>query len=160
MSETSTDTEIPLHLSDATLDRFDGDDVVCLVDGEHYPPVTTATLDSLESNGVTVSGLVFLGGTEKIENPTAELATTGTTDAAQIYTGQAADGDVLDAIERAILEQDPSIVVDLSDEPVVTYEDRFEIASTTIALASRRQRRRRFGGSVTANRSTLEPPSR
>ena len=130
MSETSTDTEIPLHLSDAALDRFDGDDVVCLVDGEHYPPVTTATLESLESNGATVSGLVFLGGTEKIENPTEELATTGTTDAAQIYTGQ--DGTVLDAIERAILEQDPSYIVDLSDEPVVTYEDRFEIASTIL----------------------------
>ena len=130
--ETSTDTGIPLHLSDPALDRFDGDDVVCLVDGEHYPPVTTATLDALESNDAIVSGLVFLGGTEKIEDPTAELATAGATDAAEIYTGEAADGGVLGAIERAISEQEPSIVVDLSDEPVVTYEDRFEIASTIL----------------------------
>lgn len=132
MSERSTDTAIPLHLSDANLDRFEGDDVVCLVDGEHYPPVTKATLEALESNGAIVSGLVFLGGTEKIEEPRAALATTGTTGGTEIYTGQAADGDVLDAIERAILEQDPSFVVDLSDEPIVTYEDRFEIASTVL----------------------------
>ncbi|WP_336364990.1 2,3-diphosphoglycerate synthetase [Halalkalicoccus salilacus] len=132
MSETSTDTAIPLHLSNAVLDRFEGDDIVCLVDGEHYPPVTTATLEALESNGAIVSGLVFLGGTEKIEEPTAALATTETSGGAEIYTGQTADGDVLDAIERAILEQEPSVVVDLSDEPIVTYEDRFEIASTIL----------------------------
>ncbi len=124
MSETSTNAKMPLHLSDAALDRLDGDDAICLVDGEHYPPVTTATLEALEANDAVVSGLVFLGGTEKIEDPTEALAATGT--AAEIYTP---DGDVLDAIERAILEQDPSLVVDLSDEPVVTYEDRFEIAS-------------------------------
>lgn len=132
MSETPTDTGMPLHLSDAVLDRFEDDRIVCLVDGEHYPPVTTATLEALESNGAIVSGLVFLGGTEKIENPTEALATAGATDTADIYTARAADGDVLDAIDRAILDQDPLFVVDLSDEPVVTYEDRFEIASTIL----------------------------
>ncbi len=130
MDTPSRNADFPLHLSNSALNRFDGDDVVCLVDGEHYPPVTTATLGALESNGAVVSGLVFLGGTEKIENPTKELATTGATDAAEIYTGE--DGDVLGAIEHAILEKEPSIVVDLSDEPVVTYEDRFEIASTIL----------------------------
>ncbi len=130
MAPMPNEMEIPLHLSGSTVDRISGDDVVCLVDGEHYPPVTTATLEALESNGAVVSGLVFLGGTEKIEDPTAELATTGGTDAAEMYIGE--DGDVLGAIERAIFEQEPSVIVDLSDEPVVTYEDRFEIASTIL----------------------------
>lgn len=131
MNETPTDTGMPLHLSDTTLDRFEGDDILCLVDGEHYPPVTTATLVELESNGATVSGLVFLGGTEKIENPAEALAAAGTA-GAEIYMQNAPDESVLDAIERAIVEQNPAYVVDLSDEPVVTYEDRFEIASTIL----------------------------
>ena len=123
---------MPLHLSGAVLDRFVGNDIVCLVDGEHYPPVTTATLETLESNEAVVSGLVFLGGTEKIEAPAEALAAAGTA-GADIYTGNSADEDVLDTIARAISEQNPTHVVDLSDEPIVTYEDRFEIASTILA---------------------------
>lgn len=124
---------MPLHLSSSALTRIDGSDVVCLVDGEHYPPVTTATLETLEANGATVSGLVFLGGTEKIENPTEELETAGAADTARIYTPGAGGGGVLGAVDQAVLDQRPSLVVDLSDEPVVSYEDRFEIASTVLA---------------------------
>ena len=41
--------------------------MVCLVDGEHYIPVTKAaldTLDSLEHNEVVA--VIFIGGTEKL----------------------------------------------------------------------------------------------
>jgi cyclic 2,3-diphosphoglycerate synthetase len=122
---------MPLHMADAVIDRL-GDDVVCLVDGEHYPPVTKATLETLTMYGANVSGLVFLGGTEKIENPIEELAVADSDEGFEIYTGEEDQGDVLDSLERALLDHEPAVVVDLSDEPVVNYEDRFEIASTVM----------------------------
>lgn len=125
---------MPLHVTDTIIDRL-GNDVVCLVDGEHYPPVTKATLEALTANGATVSGLVFLGGTEKVENPTEELEVADS-DGFEIYAGEGDQSDVLGSIEQALIEHEPSVVVDLSDEPVVTYEDRFEIASTVLTYGA------------------------
>lgn len=121
-----------MHVTDTVVGRL-GNDIICLVDGEHYPPVTKATLEALTANGANVSGLVFLGGTEKIENPTEELEVADSDEGFEIYASEEEQSDVIGSIEQALIEHEPSVVVDLSDEPIVTYEDRFEIASTVLA---------------------------
>ena len=42
--------------------------VLCLVDGEHYFPVTKSAVDKIESKGYEVEQLLFIGGTEKLRN--------------------------------------------------------------------------------------------
>ena len=40
--------------------------ILCLVDGEHYFPVTKSAIDKIESKGYDVKLLLFIGGTEKL----------------------------------------------------------------------------------------------
>ena len=89
---------------------------LALIDGEHYPSVTKWALKKINA-----CCAVFVGGREKIEsieNLERELGII-------IFHGN----DYLKAIERAIKAFPIEEVVDLSDEPVLTYEDRFRIAS-------------------------------
>lgn len=91
-----------------------------LIDGEHYPPVVKQAIEEIRRSGeIEVAGAVFLGGTEKIE---------GISDlnlGVEIYHSS----DYLDAITRAVADVRPDVVIDLSDEPVVGYEERMRIAS-------------------------------
>lgn len=90
---------------------------VVLIDGEHYPPVTRWAIEKLGN----VCCAVFLGGEEKIgamETLKGELGV-------KLYRSS----NPLEALRRALSENDVSEVVDLSDEPVVDYEARFRIAS-------------------------------
>jgi cyclic 2,3-diphosphoglycerate synthetase len=103
-------------------------ELVCLVDGEHYPPVTKWTLELLAEVGCQVKGLVFVGGTEKVENVVEELG--GENVAYEIYVPQATgEEDMLGQIVKALDELAPEIVIDLSDEPVLDYGSRFRIIS-------------------------------
>jgi cyclic 2,3-diphosphoglycerate synthetase len=95
--------------------------VVALIDGEHYPPVVRSALDELAVSHDVVAA-VFAGGTEKV--------------------GETADHygvplvvapDVRVALVQAIDEYAPDVVMDLSDEPVVTSADRFRLASVALA---------------------------
>ncbi len=72
--------------------------------------------------------VVFLGGTEKVleNNAYSELG----------YP-IVQDKNYLAAIERAVGQYKPDEVVDLSDEPVVGYRERFEIASLVLSLGLR-----------------------
>ncbi|MDI3475985.1 MAG: cyclic 2,3-diphosphoglycerate synthase [Thermococcaceae archaeon] len=90
---------------------------IVLIDGEHYPDVTRWAIQKLGN----VCCAVFLGGTEKIGSLRALEDRIGV----PLYHSP----NYLDALKRAILENDVEEVVDLSDEPVLTYEDRFRIAS-------------------------------
>ncbi len=121
---------LPLHLNDGYIELIEGKKAICLVDGEHYPPVTKATLDVLGEKGVTVKALVFLGGTEKIEDPIKELQGKEQSKDYRIYAGE--ENNRIDHIEKSIIENKPDLVLDLSDEPIVDYEDRFEIASVVL----------------------------
>jgi cyclic 2,3-diphosphoglycerate synthase len=85
---------------------------LALIDGEHYADVVT---DAFAELPYDVVGAVVLGGTEKLkgdEDYGVELYET-----------------LADGLERAGAE----VVVDLSDEPVVTPRDRFRLASCTLA---------------------------
>ena len=91
---------------------------IALIDGEHYPDVVKWALERLGN----VCCAVFLGGSEKIgslENLEERLGV-------PLYH----HANYLTVLARA-LHENPNVeeVVDLSDEPVVGYEDRFKIAS-------------------------------
>ena len=92
-----------------------------LNDGEHYPDVTAWAVKKLGD----VCCAVFLGGTEKVGDLNEIERRVGV----KVYYSR----DYIDAIQQAIVENDIREVVDLSDEPVLTYEDRFRIASFLLA---------------------------
>lgn len=96
---------------------------VVLTDGEHYPAVTH---DAILELGVDrdIVAAVFIGGTEKIGSD-ADLAKLG--------VPVIKKPDYLQAICEAIDAYRPEEIVDLSDEPVVGYRERFAIASTVLA---------------------------
>ena len=96
---------------------------IVLTDGEHYPAVTHDAIEALGAE-YDILAAVFIGGTEKIGSD-ADLARLGV----PVVRG----ADYLEAIARAIQEYRPDEVVDLSDEPVVGYKERFAIASVVLA---------------------------
>ncbi|MBN1944282.1 MAG: hypothetical protein JW797_01345 [Bradymonadales bacterium] len=104
--------------------------VLCLVDGEHHPPVTRWALETIERQGDSVVSLVFLGGFEKVENPLEQLS--GGSASFRLYPG-GSTRPPLEAIARAIDETAPDLAIDLSDEPIVSYRDRFRIASLLLS---------------------------
>jgi cyclic 2,3-diphosphoglycerate synthetase len=114
------------HISPLLRKFLEGRKALCLIDGEHYPPVTEAALAGLQSAGVEIAGLVFLGGAEKVEDPA------GSFEGYRIY-GLDRDNEIpLDALDAALDEVSPDAVVDLSDEPVLGYLKRFRIASRAL----------------------------
>ena len=97
--------------------------VLVLVDGEHYPPVTRWGLQAARTMGHEVLAALFLGGTEKVQ-PGA-LPDLG------VPTIPAGD-DPARALALALDEVRPDAVLDLSDEPVVGYRERMELAAVTL----------------------------
>ena len=97
---------------------------VALIDGEHYPPVVRFALDQLAWDYEVVAA-ALLGGTEKID-AAGGLDVYGV----PLVTGTSAQEVLRDAFSRYA----PDVVVDLSDEPVLSSAQRMELAS--IALAS------------------------
>jgi len=100
---------------------------VALIDGEHYPMVV---VDALREAGdrFEFRAALFLGGTEKIKagDPAGE--------ARSIYGLPVVfDRDHRHGLARIIDEYRPEVVVDLSDEPVVGYEERFRLISEALA---------------------------
>lgn len=96
--------------------------ILVLIDGEHYPPVTH---DALLSIGDEVKAAVFMGGIEKIgtlEELTAYL---------NVPVYRAPDkllSDATDLIITICRKYEIEQVLDLSDEPILGYEARFHIA--------------------------------
>ncbi|ACJ16231.1 cyclic 2,3-diphospoglycerate synthetase [Thermococcus onnurineus NA1] len=88
-----------------------------LIDGEHYPDVISWAIKKLGD----VCCAVFLGGSEKIGSIGEVERKIGV----KVYHSP----NYLDALRRALEENKVDEVVDLSDEPVLNYEDRFRIAS-------------------------------
>lgn len=114
------------HIGEHFLNFIKDNKLICLVDGEHYPPVTKATIEEIEKIGGQVVGLVFLGGTEKVENAVKQLDVKGRY---KIYMDKKSTNLPLGTINTAIEETSPDLVIDLSDEPIIDYYDRFRIAS-------------------------------
>ncbi len=112
--------------------------IVALIDGEHYPPVVRFALGELAREHEVVAA-AFLGGTEKIDLD-AGLDAYGV----PLVTAPSATEALSTALERF----SPDAVVDLSDEPVLTSAERFELAS--IALS--------FGAAYRGADFTFTPP--
>jgi len=122
--------EESLHIDNSFIDLLENKDVICLVDGQHYPPVTKWTLSELIKRDVDIKGLIFLGGTEKVENALKELVIEDAD--YEILISPKKKNIPIDLIESSILKTGPDYVIDLSDEPVLDYHDRFKIASAVI----------------------------
>ena len=100
---------------------------LALVDGEHYPPVTRAALEVAAERGHEVVAALLVGGTEKL------TAGGGLPDLG--VPVRPADGDPMRALRDAIADLAPDVILDLSDEPVLGYRERMELAA--VALAAR-----------------------
>jgi cyclic 2,3-diphosphoglycerate synthetase len=97
-----------------------------LIDGEHYPPVVLAAMQSVqESLGAEGVAAAFLGGTEKIK--------AGTDYGVPLIKGE----DPVSVVKRALSEYEVDVVIDLSDEPVIGYRERMKIASLTLHAGAR-----------------------
>jgi cyclic 2,3-diphosphoglycerate synthase len=97
-----------------------------LIDGEHYPPVVTTAMESVEESlGARGVAAAFLGGTEKLKE--------GIDYGVPLVKAE----DPVSAVEKALREYEVEVVVDLSDEPVVGYRERMRIASLVLAADAR-----------------------
>ncbi len=98
---------------------------VALIDGEHYFPVIEAALETIAADpAYDLKGAVFIGGTEKV------------TDATRLDGFKVPvilDPDPSRGIDQAITRFNPAVFIDLSDEPVVGYRERFEFACRILA---------------------------
>jgi cyclic 2,3-diphosphoglycerate synthetase len=96
---------------------------LAVVDGEHYPPVVERALADLVAEGHEVLAAVLVGGREKL--PAEGVDAYGEV---RVLVGEHA-GPTLD---KALVELSPDAVLDLSDEPVLDYRKRFELASVAL----------------------------
>jgi len=84
---------------------------VAIVDGEHYPPVVRDALQNLPYDFLAVH---LIGGTEKLRG-------------GEDYGVPRAQD-----LDEALVELEPEVVVDLSDEPVLGPRERFRTASRVL----------------------------
>lgn len=81
-------------------------------------------MDELARRGHEVLAAVLVGGREKL--PKGGVAAFGPVD---VRSGE----DARAVLDRALVELEPDLVVDLSDEPVLDYRRRHQLASITLA---------------------------
>jgi cyclic 2,3-diphosphoglycerate synthetase len=86
--------------------------VLAVIDGEHYAPVVRDALAGLEHE---VLAAVLVGGTEKLRG------------------GEDYGVLVVTDFDAALAEHEPELVIDLSDEPVLSPRDRLLLASRALA---------------------------
>ena len=100
--------------------------MLCLVDGEHYLPVTQEAIDTLNNLEHTeISAAVFIGGTEKLRDDSEESYS----EVLGVPVQFAKDKEIpYDIIVDMIRKYDIDAVMDLSDEPILDYPKRFKIA--------------------------------
>jgi cyclic 2,3-diphosphoglycerate synthetase len=98
--------------------------VIVLVDGEHYPPVTRWGIDLARERGLEPVAALLLGGTEKLR-PGEDLDLG--------VPLRRVGGSAPAALAAALDELEVQGVLDLSDEPVLGYRERLELASVALA---------------------------
>jgi cyclic 2,3-diphosphoglycerate synthase len=94
-----------------------------LVDGEHYPPVTRDAIVEARRLGHHVVAALLVGGTEKLQ--AGEVPDLGV----PVATAEAG---LAPALGAALDEHRPDVVLDLSDEPVLGYRERMEVAAVVL----------------------------
>jgi len=98
--------------------------VIVLVDGEHYPPVTRWGIALARERGLDPVAALLLGGIEKLRpgvEPDFGIPL------------RRAGASARDALAAAIDDLDPQGVLDLSDEPILGYRERLELACVALA---------------------------
>lgn len=100
--------------------------MLCLVDGEHYLPVTKQAIDTLNNlEHIDIVAAVFIGGTEKLRDDSEESYS----EKLGVPVQFAKDKNIpYDLIVEMIEKYDADTVMDLSDEPILDYPKRFNIA--------------------------------
>lgn len=100
--------------------------MLCLVDGEHYLPVTQEAIETLNNlDHIDIAGAVFIGGTEKLRDDSEESYSKKLGVPVQF----AKDKNIpYEIIIEMIRKYDIDTVMDLSDEPILDYPKRFKIA--------------------------------
>lgn len=100
--------------------------MLCLVDGEHYLPVTKQAIDTLNNlEHIDIAAAVFIGGTEKLRDDSEESYS----EKLGVPVLFAKDKDIpYDLIVEMIRKHNIETVMDLSDEPILDYPKRFKIA--------------------------------
>ncbi len=97
--------------------------LLLLVDGQHHPPAVRDAIAAIVQGGRDVVGAVFCGGTEKVDVDDLDGA----------YGVPVAQGEDLDTALREALERfRPDAVLDCTDEPVLSSEDRFRLAAIVL----------------------------
>ncbi|MDX1621382.1 MAG: hypothetical protein R3320_10355, partial [Nitriliruptorales bacterium] len=94
------------------------------VDAEHHPHAVRAALEHLERSGDAPVSILYVGGSEKVDEP-----------------GQAPDlgyptewpADALGALRQMISERQPDVVIDRTADPVVDDRRRQVFAAITLA---------------------------
>ena len=105
--------------------------MICLVDGEHYLPVTRAAVETLDSmEHIDVKALIFIGGTEKLRTSSPEEYTEIM--GRPVHFGDDPHRIPYKLIGELIRKYGADTVMDLSDEPVLDYSKRFRIASVVL----------------------------
>jgi cyclic 2,3-diphosphoglycerate synthetase len=99
-----------------------------VIDGEHYPPVVEAALEQMALDGYEVILALVAGGREKLPADGA-----GAYGGVEVVTGE----DPAAALDAALADVRPEVVLDLSDEPVLDYRRRHLLASVTLARGVR-----------------------
>jgi cyclic 2,3-diphosphoglycerate synthetase len=118
-----------------------------LVDGEHYPPVVAAAVARLRE-AYSVEAGIFAGGREKLrddsgagssdaggpgEGLAALAAQIGVPRLDAVEPRSASAHAVLEGVRAALRAARAEALVDLSDEPVVGYRERFLLMSAALA---------------------------
>lgn len=105
--------------------------MLCLVDGEHYLPVTQESIDVLNNlEHIDIVGAVFIGGTEKLRDDSEESYS----QVLGVPVQFAKTDDIpYNLIVKMINKYDVDTVMDLSDEPILDYPKRFKIACKILA---------------------------
>ncbi len=98
-----------------------------LVDGEHHPPVMRDAIAVARRRGHHVVGALLVGGAEKLEpGVVPDLGVH-----VSVVTGALGR-----AVEEAIRDLDVHTVLDLSDEPVLGYRERMEVAAAVLVAGA------------------------
>lgn len=100
---------------------------ICLIDGEHYLSNLQESLAEI-AKSYRIRSLIFIGGTEKIgSHQEVEAALPH-----KVYFAVGKYGPDLDQLGKILKKNPAEVVLDLSDEPIVSYPIRMQIANEVL----------------------------
>lgn len=106
----------------------DENKVIALIDGEHYLPVIADALaDIKDTKEYDLAAAIFVGGTEKLIDDD---------DLSMLDVTVLSGDDPEELLAEAIKSYNAGLIIDLSDEPVVGYHERFRLANIALYLGA------------------------